>query len=208
MNVLRGRLVELRKAQQQAQQPEPLRRTPLRRASIGLVISNRFSANRQPTQDAGGPGQVRPLRLTFRTVEERLRRVRLKAAKSNAAAAAGATARANQPSDGSAPAEQSESMGLLTKSDEPTFLKAELRTLHHSLFLVLGQDPAVPYEVQNRSSSSTIYYRQRGCNGHPWRSLKPGASELYAWEEPIKPRRLSVRVALDRTFSFTNNTFR
>jgi C2 domain len=201
MNVLRNRLGELRtQAQQQAQQNEPpLRRTPMRRGSIGFAISSRFPGNKPAVEE--GSGQVRPLRLTFRTVEERLRRVRLKAAKSNAGAV-----RLNPASDGTPAAESDPQYGgELSRTTEPTFMKAELRTLHHSLFLVLGQDPAVPYQVQNRSSSSTIYFRQRGCNGHPWRCLKPGASELYAWEEPMKPRRLSVRVATDSAYSFVND---
>lgn len=39
-----------------------------------------------------------------------------------------------------------------------------------------------------------IYYRQRACDTHPWKCLSPGESAAYTWEEPLKPKKLSVRV--------------
>ena len=41
-----------------------------------------------------------------------------------------------------------------------------------------------------------VYYRQRACDSHPWRRLPPGESAAYTWEEPMKPKKLSVRVGV------------
>jgi hypothetical protein len=84
------------------------------------------------------------------------------------------------------------------KSTPTKFIKAELSSLQHSLFFVLkeGNEAYVPYTIENLSSS-TIYYRQKGCEGHPWLSLRPGSTTVYVWEEPLKPKRLVVRVAVD-----------
>jgi hypothetical protein len=81
-----------------------------------------------------------------------------------------------------------------------SYVKAELRSLQHSLFLVIREEHAVPYKIENRSISCTMYYRQRGCSGHPWQSLKSGQSGAYAWEEPLKAKRLTVRVSIDNFF--------
>eukprot|EP00986_Skeletonema_menzelii_P013165 scaffold7491_cov142-Skeletonema_menzelii.AAC.16 len=50
------------------------------------------------------------------------------------------------------------------------------------------------HKIINRSSSWDIYYRQRACDCHPWKCLSPGESASYTWEEPMKPKKLSVRV--------------
>ena len=122
------------------------------------------------------------LLLTFRTAEERQRKVRRKAAKLRGRGAV---------------AERSTELGgekLEALNADSKFLTVELRPIHNIMFLHLRDSVSVPYEIQNRSKSTTIYFRQRGCNAHPWRSLKPGASEPYTWEEPLKTKRLSLRV--------------
>lgn len=43
---------------------------------------------------------------------------------------------------------------------------------------------------------SKIYYRQRACDSHPWKCLSPGESASYTWEEPMKAKKLSVRVGV------------
>lgn len=37
-------------------------------------------------------------------------------------------------------------------------------------------------------------FRQRDCHGHPWIRLEPGESCAYTWEEPLKARKLTVKV--------------
>ena len=56
----------------------------------------------------------------------------------------------------------------------------------------------------HRTINSTIFYRQKGCNSHQWHSLRPGQSDAYAWDEPMRPRRLTVRVASETAFLFTS----
>lgn len=41
-----------------------------------------------------------------------------------------------------------------------------------------------------------IHFRQLGCESHPWISLAPHESSMYAWEEPMKPHKLDLRVAI------------
>ena len=41
-----------------------------------------------------------------------------------------------------------------------------------------------------------IYYRQKACDAHPWKSLSPGESAAYTWEETLKAKKLSVRVGV------------
>jgi hypothetical protein len=127
---------------------------------------------------------ARSLKLTFRTSEERLRRVRRKAAKYTGQG--GLEERTNQPSEDM----------LDERSDDSRFVNIELRPIHNMTFVHLSDTTTVPYEIRNSSRNTTVYFRQRGCSAHPWRSLKPGASDVYTWEEPLKTKRLSVRVAL------------
>jgi len=65
------------------------------------------------------------------------------------------------------------------------------------MFVVIReQDKENPlFRIQNRSINHIVFYRQRGCDGHPWNHLMPGESKPYSWEEPMKSKKLSVRVA-------------
>ena len=47
----------------------------------------------------------------------------------------------------------------------------------------------------------TVYFRQRACDGHPWHCLSPGESMSYLWEEPIKQKKLTIRVGLKMALS-------
>lgn len=189
MNKLRSRLVEL-----------PIAKTDtgrsMRRSSLRLVGFGRS------TQTASTDASNGPLALTFRTVEERLRRVRLKAARVDDSAASAAAVEQGVASNGS----PADSLDTIAEDDpgtkpRPCYLKVELRTLQHSLFLLLREEKQVPYQVHNRSIRSTIYYRQKGCDGHPWQLLKPGQTAEYAWEEPLRPKRLTFRVSYETIFS-------
>ena len=182
MNKLRTRLTEISES---AAHVDP--RISQRRGSLRLV-----GVGRAKPVSGTPPVAATPLKLTFRTVEERLRRVRLKAARAN-------DFRTSLSAERCALEEQSTlrtiSEDLSERQTEPGYIKAELKALQHSLFLVLQEEKSVPYQIQNRTSNHTMYYRQKGCDGHPWQSLKPGQSDDYCWEEPLKAKRLTVRVA-------------
>lgn len=160
----------------------------LRRSSLRLVGMGRGDRSASFGADTG----ARPLVLRFRTVEERLRRVRAKAARVNDVNVSEATGFLDVDRD-------AETLRA-TAGLEPRYVKVDLRSVQHSFFLVLKEQDAIPYKIQNRSRRSTIYYRQKGCDAHPWQCLGPGNSSAYTWEEPLKAKRLSVRVALDSSY--------
>jgi C2 domain/SHR-binding domain of vacuolar-sorting associated protein 13 len=147
---------------------------------------------------------VKPFVLTFRTVEERLRKVRLKAAK-----ASGERRRTKVDMMIDQPKSPHATLSALAATHKTNlYIQAELKPLPRSYMgtcLVLRDEPALPFEIQNQSIKSTIYYRQRGCNQHAWQSLKPGQSHFYCWDEPLKPKRLTVRVASDSAFHFADD---
>ena len=124
---------------------------------------------------------------------DRLRRLRMKASVSGPAGSTSARERALLPS------QYTETTGLYDLG----YVKAELRSLQHSMFLVIREETILPYRIENRSVDSTMYFRQRGCSGHPWQQLKPGQSDVYSWEEPLKPKRLSVRVGTQNALMST-----
>jgi hypothetical protein len=175
MNLLKSRLSEIKTSSQNEKKPSVKR---------SLIFSSKSARQLQEpgaVVDDAFAG-VRPLVLTFRTSEERLRRVRRKAAKSSTRGVGEHHAQNENQID--------------QFNDDSRFLSVELRPIHNMQFLHLREAVTVPYEIQNRSKSTTIYFRQRGCSAHPWRSLKPGASEVYTWEEPLKSKRLSLRVEI------------
>merc|ERR1712226_1414762 len=70
-----------------------------------------------------------------------------------------------------------------------------MRLIHQSIFVFVhpfNDNP--PYRIENRSINHVVYFRQRGCQNHPWNSLSPGETLSYTWEEPMKTKKLSVRV--------------
>lgn len=204
MNNIRNRMVELGE-NTTAGRP----RANLRRASIRLVSS--FS--RSGISAASSETEMAPLVLRFRTIEgksgflvcattrrllissifchtDRLRRVRMKASRASDSRKSIMSITGRERTYSLATVAENET----TAVHERSYIKAELRSLQHSLFLVVRDENSLPYRIENRSVASTIYYRQKGCSGHPWQLLKPGQSDVYAWEEPLRPKRLTVRV--------------
>lgn len=190
MSMLRTRLTEVATRGQVDSRPQRTNR----RASLRLVMG--FQRTNHPFPDEPIHG-AEPLVLTFRTVEERLRRVRLKAARTNSVKP---TQRHDPVTGGRSDASPRSSENLAYPTQPLEYMTAELKTLHHSMFLVLRQNDIVPYQIHNRTINSTIYYRQKGCNAHPWQVLKPGQSNSYSWEEPMKAKRLVVRAAVGSAF--------
>ena len=145
------------------------------------------------------PFSVPPVVLTFRTVEERIRKVRQRAADVNDARHHSGMHHIpfERPESGEASPVQNISSFYIHVD-----LKSSLQSSLGS-FLVLREEPKAPYEIQNQSIAYTLYYRQRGCLHCCWQVLKPGQSTTYSWEEPLKPKKLIARVALDRLFVIT-----
>lgn len=191
MNMLRTRLAEVT-----MRRPLEPRRAA-RRGSLSFIPLMVFPRPNQALSDELIQ-DAEPLVLIFRTVEERLRRVRLKAARSNAVKS---TERHEPSETGRASASPGDLSGPLASPLQPLeYFTAELKTLHHCMFLVIREADNIPYRVQNRTINSTIYYRQKGCSAHPWQILKPGQSDSYCWEEPMRPKRLTVRAAIESAF--------
>ena len=127
--------------------------------------------------------QIRPLVLTFRTVEERRRRVRLKAVGSKK------TRHRGDPSNTTHATPSQRNATIVTKSmagaasnatalGHPSLvgkkkeeaLVVDMRFLHESIFVFVRPFDALnpPYRIENRGINHAIYFRQRGCDGHPW----------------------------------------
>lgn len=121
--------------------------------------------------------------LTFLTLEERLRRLRR--------AAVGQTKeRINDVFHN----DRVES--YKQESESPKEVLVDMKFLFQSIFVFLRTSSTAdpPYRITNRSLHWRIYYRQRACDSHPWKCLSPGESSNYTWEEPMKAKKLSVRV--------------
>ena len=83
-----------------------------------------------------------------------------------------------------------------TSNSNDDFIAVEMKNIASSLFLFVkaANTSVPPYKVVNDAIDHVISVRQRGCEGHPWKILLPGMTISYTWEEPMKPRKLSVRV--------------
>lgn len=126
--------------------------------------------------------------LTFITLEERLRRLRW--------AAVGRTAGRSIARESCETVQKIDHVALQEQGDSSNELLVDMKFLFQSAFVFLRtssiSDP--PYRIINRSLHWRIYYRQRACDSHPWQCLSPGESSAYTWEEPLKVKKLSVRV--------------
>ena len=122
-----------------------------------------------------GPAE---LTMTFRTQEERLRKLRIKAIKAR--------------------------NSVNTDSEDLDFepidaLTVETKALHNTMFVILRHaDKENPlFKIQNRSLKYFLFYRQRNCEEHEWNTLAPGESRSFCWEEPMKSKKLTVRIVVD-----------
>ena len=143
---------------------------------------------KQSTATESGEEDIEPvhLTLTFRTQEERLRKLRIKAIKTKSS-----FLQASQHAE-----KQNEDSNL-----EPIdALTVETKALHNTMFVIIRGDDKEnpPYKIQNRSSKYFLFFRQRNCEDHDWNILMPGESTSYTWEEPMKSKKLTVRIAVDR----------
>lgn len=202
MKKIKDRLGQIRayRAREYMENDQP--RRGLRRLSLG---GN--AAILRKGQNEESERNIRPpqLSLTFRTLEERLRKLRLKAGKRAGGNGMASSNQAGETSDAlaSRPFGQSLSSGCLESfsGDSSTVgnaVNVELKSLHNTMFVILRkEDKEYPlFRVQNRSINHVLFYRQRYCEGHAWNVLLPGETKRYCWEEPMKPKKLTVRVAV------------
>ena len=173
----------------------------LRASTIMLRRSKRASPNDDTYRSLSTP-QMKVV-LIFRTLEERLRRVRIKALKARRVSAI----RLQDPTHhegvqalGSEESDPLESRGEAdldqTLRNAVTAVKVDMRMLHHSAFVVVQQPDLEnpPFRIENRAMDHVVFFRQRSCSSYPWNQVLPGESLSYTWEEPLRPRKLIVRV--------------
>lgn len=127
--------------------------------------------------------------VTFRTVEEKLRIIRMDAVSSNRHG----NQHNKQLSKGAAELAAGEDGegGLSSLS-----VRVDLRNVESSLFLHLSlADPEVraDYRIENNSCSHVIHYKQKNVPGIRWAELMPGKSANYVWDDPFQPHRLLIR---------------
>ena len=153
-----------------------------------------------PTSQTLSMQPGRRLLLTFRTVEERRVRIRSRALK------AGKSKKIHHRRGGitkETPVRNARGVAAIERrsssnanEDREDAVLVDMKFLHQSIFVFVRDFDAShpPYRIENRAINHAIYFRQRGCDGHPWKRLSPGESASYVWEEPTKPKKLTVRV--------------
>lgn len=152
-------------------------------------------------------GQRRTLVLTFMTVEERRRRIRLNAVKNKSQhrgipgtrdASRQKAELAAKNKTGASGVSAFERSSAASKKREEAIL-VDMKFLHQSIFVFVRDldESHPPYRIENRAINHAIYFRQRGCDGHPWNRLGPGETAAYVWEEPTKQKKLTVRVGMN-----------
>lgn len=183
MKLIKDRLAYVASVRKQEKDAEKQPKRGFRRLSLSGP-TRRFSAPffKQSSYEEGNNAKPAHLTLTFRTFEERLRKLRLKAG----------TVDGNLNLN----LAQRRASGV-ANPDNIDGISVEMKSWHNTMFVVIrDQDRENPlFRIQNRSINHIVFYRQRGCNGHPWNHLMPGESKPYSWEEPMKTKKLSVRVA-------------
>lgn len=182
------------------------RRDKSKHRSIKMNPFGRSMLAHGTASDAGvavGSSSLRSkVTLTFRTLEERLRRVRLKAlnARHVSASKQHAILQSDEPAmnsaDESGSLRSDRAENDIDAQQSSTAVKVEMRALHHSAFIVVRptdlENP--PFRIENRALEHVVFFRQRGCNSYPWNQVKPGESVSYSWEEPMRAKKLTVRV--------------
>ena len=173
----------------------------LRRLSLaGVKPRRQTGAYSKQVNDSDG-NIVKPahLTLTFRTLEERLRKLRLKAGRGdgNLTVTQHNTYRPGMDRPPSKRSMQPENSVETTKTNQVDHICVEMKSLHNTMFVILrNQDKEnPPFRIQIRSINHIVFYRQRGCVGHLWNQLMPGECLPYSWVEPMKSKKLTVRVA-------------
>jgi hypothetical protein len=191
MKIIKDRLAEIQAYKAQENDGAGQAKRGIRRMSFGVahVLKKPHEADasmRKPTS----------LALTFRTQEERLRKLRVKAGKGPGSLSM--TFHSTKSTGMKAVEGADESLSPYGSSFDIDGVNVEMKSLHNTMFVILRdvdqQNPM--YRIQNRSMNHVVLYRQRHCEGHEWNVLLPGESLPYCWEEPMKSKKLTVRLAV------------
>lgn len=128
------------------------------------------------------------LSLTLMTLEERLRRLRR-------SAVVGHSYAKNEGPKGIVEGACNASTTHHSSETQKNLL-VDMKFLFQSMFIfVRAPTPSSPpHKIINRSLRWNIFYRQRGCDNHPFKCLCPGESSPFTWQEPTKPKKLTIRV--------------
>ena len=121
------------------------------------------------------------LRLKFRTYEEIIRQVKLKAMKQLSAF------------------DEEETGKGQNRADEYP-LRIQLKPHGPVMIFILSRLDLrnAPYQIRNQSIHHTLCYRQRGIDGLKWRILKPGTERYYVLDDPTKqPHNLQLHLRAD-----------
>lgn len=190
MKLIKERITQIRAdgEQRRLQTAEHVRRQGmLRRISAGVGVGALRRGSGIQTTGFDGHVQQTQLTLTFRTLEERLRKLRTRADPGEH--------QNSQEGDG----ELVRHLPHQFSDDEAGYqvFSVEMKSLHNTMFVILRETDHEnpPFRIQNRSINHIVFFRQRGCDGHPWNILLPGESIPYSWEEPMRSKKLTVRVA-------------
>lgn len=211
--------------------------SPIRSVSLLPLSRPKKLFQRAPSIDTGIASHDN-VTLTFLTLEERLRRLRRAAVSKNATGPVERRFSQNILNRN----EESKDPASLEMSHSRKLLLVDTKIFFQSVFIFLRVPDSTnpPHRIINRSLHwivsmymcvytmtvcvclclymlislcQQVYYRQRGCDSHRWNSIAPGETASYTWEEPTKPKKLSVRVGsgkwfdseLDRQSSFTSH---
>ena len=168
-----------------------------------LPKSQRRNSQSFTKKNAGRYSFDKTLVLTFRSYEERMRRERNHKSRENDSE----STRFREMKFKSCPPTFSTSQANHVSSFTESALEVSMNVLKQSIYVHVKpfdfKNP--PYFIENRSPNRTVYFRQRGCDGHPWSVLAPGSRCCYMWEEPLKPKKLSVRVGPESVISSNAN---
>lgn len=175
-------------------------RPRLRASAIMLRRSKRSNVNDEDARGSSHPSPTKVI-LTFRTLEERLRRVRIKALKARRVNDTRQDDSAQIDEVPTAETDATETLGpggdgSQVQPSSCAAIKVDTRMLHSSAYVVVRQADlgCPPFRIENRAMNHVVFFRQRSCNSYPWNQVLPGESLSYTWEEPLRPKKLIVRV--------------
>ena len=143
-------------------------------------------AKLKDSQQAGGS------RLTFQTIEEKMRLLREQALAPAAIRGTGMYSAVRNTVPGGQLADKS----LREDDKREIYIKVDLRAVDLSVFMTISaleKKVRPEYRVLNKSPSHVIHYRQKGILSGRWASLGPGESASYIFDDPTISHRLQLR---------------
>ena len=176
---------------------------PRLRASTMMLRRSKRSSGIDFVLDSSSTSRIKVV-LTFRTLEERLRRVRIKALKARRVNAARQQDDSTYHDENLEPEPDESPERLYSKGESfdpslrssSTAIQVDMRMLQNTAFVLVRQPDLEnpPFRIENRAMDRVVFFRQRSCSSYPWNQVMPGESLAYTWEEPLRAKKLVVRV--------------